>query len=161
MDKSESMAFKMMNQDVWKFDKFDGTNFNRWREKMWFLLTILNVAYVLDPSLQPLPEATENDTEKMIADRKKREEDELICRGHILNALADRLFDLYSLIKTPTEIWNALEHKYTVEKIATTRLNSKHMNLLCMVKKSSWEIIIQPRFWGKEMLNCNLLQGRN
>ena len=51
---------------------------------MRFLLTVLNVMYVLDPKLQPLPEPSDKDTEKIVADRKKHEEDELVCRGHIL-----------------------------------------------------------------------------
>ena len=33
------MAYKMMNQDFVKLDKFDGSNFIRWQDKMKFLLT--------------------------------------------------------------------------------------------------------------------------
>ena len=55
-------------------------------------------------------------THKIVVDRKKREEDELVCRGHILGTLTDRLYDLYTHIQSPKEIWEALEHKYTTEK---------------------------------------------
>jgi len=37
-----------MNQDFVKLDKFDGTNFTRWQDKMKFLLTALKIFYVLD-----------------------------------------------------------------------------------------------------------------
>ena len=47
----EKMAYKMMNQDFVKLDKFDGSNFIRWQDKMKFLLTALKIFYVLDPNL--------------------------------------------------------------------------------------------------------------
>ncbi|KAK3038207.1 hypothetical protein RJ639_029647 [Escallonia herrerae] len=109
-------AFQVMNQDFMKLDRFDGTNFTRWRDKMMFLLTALKVQYVLDPNLPPLPEITDNDSDETKAARKKREEDELVCRGHILNALSDRLYDLFTSSKCPKEIWKALENKYNNEK---------------------------------------------
>ncbi|KAK3024229.1 hypothetical protein RJ639_044698 [Escallonia herrerae] len=83
---------------------------------MMFLLTALKVQYVLDPNLPPLPEITDNDSDETKAARKKREEDELVCRGHILNALSDRLYDLFTSSKCPKEIWKALENKYNNEK---------------------------------------------
>ncbi|KAK3018392.1 hypothetical protein RJ639_003847 [Escallonia herrerae] len=75
-----------------------------------------DVQYVLDPNLPPLPDITDNDSDETKAARKKREEDELVCRGHILNALSDRLYDLFTSSKCPKEIWKALENKYNNEK---------------------------------------------
>ena len=43
-------------------------------------------------------------------------EDELLCRGHILNTLSDRLYDLFTSVQSPREIWNALEFKYNTKK---------------------------------------------
>ena len=44
-------SIKVMNQDLVKLDRFDGTNYTRWQDKMTFLLTALKVHYVLDPDL--------------------------------------------------------------------------------------------------------------
>ena len=74
------MAYKMMNQDVVKLDKFNGSNFIHWQDKMKFLLTALKIFYVLDPNLQPIPSLTPQDTEQLKEQRIKREEDELVCR---------------------------------------------------------------------------------
>ena len=41
----------------------------------------------------------------------------MIYRGYILNALSDHLYDLYTSMKSPKEIWNALQTKYKTEKV--------------------------------------------
>ncbi|XP_022717833.1 uncharacterized protein LOC111276355 [Durio zibethinus] len=83
---------------------------------MVFLLTALKMFYVLDPNLEPIPKPTLEDSDAIEAIRSKSEEDELVCRGYILNSLSNRLYDLYRNMKTPKEIWTALEHKYMNEK---------------------------------------------
>ncbi|GKV17784.1 hypothetical protein SLEP1_g28245 [Rubroshorea leprosula] len=88
---------------------------------MTFLLTTLMVSYVLDPKLQPIPAPKENDFEGVKNARLKREKDELICRGHILNSLTDKIYDLYRNISSPQEIWIALEKKYKHEKKGTNK----------------------------------------
>jgi hypothetical protein len=117
----EKMAYKMMNQDFVKLDKFDGSNFIRWQDKMKFLLTALKIFYVLDPNLQPIPDPTLQDTEQLKQQRIKREEDELVCKGHILNTLSDRLYDLFTTMTSSKEIWKALETKYKTEKQGTDK----------------------------------------
>ena len=105
-----------MNQDFVKLDRFDGTNFTCWKDKLMFLLTALKIAYVLDPNLSKLPEPTDNDSDQHKAECKKRKEDEVVCMGHILNILSDCLYDLFTSMKSPKEIWEALEFKYKTEK---------------------------------------------
>jgi hypothetical protein len=117
----EKMTYKMMNQDFVKLDKFDGSNFIRWQDKMKFLLTALKIFYVLDPYLQPIPDPTPQDTEQLKQQRIKREEDELVCRGHILNTLSDQLYDLFTTMTSPKEIWKAPETKYKTEKQGTDK----------------------------------------
>ncbi|PKI73911.1 hypothetical protein CRG98_005699 [Punica granatum] len=77
-------AFKVMNQEFVKLDRFDGTNFNRWKDEMLFLLTVLNVVYVLDHNLQPsedpTPDATPEEIAKVAELNKKREDDKFTCR---------------------------------------------------------------------------------
>lgn len=122
METETNMAsIKMMNQDMIKLDQFDGNNFTRWQDKMTFLLTALGLSYLLNADLPqltvPTPEASD-DVRKAYA---KRNEHTLLCRGHILNALSDRLYDFYKEMKTPLEIWNALENKYKVQEEGTNK----------------------------------------
>ncbi|XP_058006463.1 uncharacterized protein LOC131181623 [Hevea brasiliensis] len=112
----KSKAVSVMNQEFVKLDRFEGTNYVRWKDKMLFLLTTLKISYILDPSLPAISPPTPEDSEQVKADRDKREEDELLCRGHILNKLSDRLYDLFTSVKSPMEIWKSLEFKYNSEK---------------------------------------------
>ena len=59
-----------------------------------------------------------DDTPKVVT---KREEDKLICKGHILNALSDWLYDLYTNTHSVREIQEALEKKYKVRKEGTKK----------------------------------------
>ena len=101
----------MLNHELVKSNCFDETNFSQWKDKMKFRLIALKLFYVLDPNLMSFPTASDKDTDEIKAQRNKWEEDELICRGHILNTLLDRLYDLYTSMNSSKEIWNALKAK--------------------------------------------------
>ncbi|GAV78228.1 UBN2_2 domain-containing protein [Cephalotus follicularis] len=65
----------------------------------------------------------------MKAQRKKRVEDEEFAREHILNTLSDRLYDLYTSVKSPRELWEALEFKYKAEDEGSNKyLISKYLD---------------------------------
>ncbi|KAI9154243.1 hypothetical protein LWI28_023255 [Acer negundo] len=87
-------TIKLMNQDLVRLNRFD------------------------DLDLQPLSEPTDKDSDKVKVARKKREKDELIYRGHILNPLFDKIYDLYTNTKSAKELWNALHYKYKAEEKA-------------------------------------------
>ena len=117
----EGETIIIMNQDLVRLDKFDGSNFIRWQDKVRFLLTTLKIAYILESTLEPLPTPSDKDTLEEVEKRRKREEDNLLCRGHILNALSDRLYDLYTETKSAKEIWDALEKKFKAEEEGTKK----------------------------------------
>jgi len=73
-DSTSSASFKVLNQDFVKFDCFDGTNFNCWKDKMMFLLMALNVACVLNPLLETILEVSQDaipEGKAKVADLKK------------------------------------------------------------------------------------------
>lgn len=88
---------------------------------MIFLLTALKIFYVLDPNLQAIPPKTDREDPALEEQRKKRQEDRLLCRGHIINRLSDRLYNLYTSVTSPSVIWNSLEEKYNNEKQGTDK----------------------------------------
>nr|GEV34497.1 zinc finger, CCHC-type [Tanacetum cinerariifolium] len=103
---------KEMTTNFGKLDKFEGNDFRRWKKKMHFLLTTLKVVYVLTT---PMPELVEDATVEAIRIRAKWENDDYICRGHILNGMSDFLFDVYTNVKSAKELWDLLESKFMVE----------------------------------------------
>lgn len=110
------VTIKLMNQELVRLDRFDGTNYTRWKDKLKFFLTAPRIFYILDLKLAPLPELTNGEIEAVRNERQKYQEDELICSGHILNALSDRLYDLYTNTTLAREIWDALENKYKAKE---------------------------------------------
>nr|GFD09206.1 zinc finger, CCHC-type [Tanacetum cinerariifolium] len=99
-------TMKDMATNFRKLDKFEGHDFRRWQKKMHFLLTTLKVVYVLTT---PMPKLLEDATVKAIRIRAKWENDDYICRGHILNRMSDSLFDVYMNVESSKELWDSLE----------------------------------------------------
>ncbi|GKD18848.1 hypothetical protein Tco_1208006 [Tanacetum coccineum] len=87
-----------------KLDKFEGHNFRWWQKKIHLLFTTLKVVYVLTT---PIPELLEDDTVEAIRRRAKWENDDYICRGHILNSMSDSLFDIYQNVESAKELWDS------------------------------------------------------
>nr|GEU60367.1 hypothetical protein [Tanacetum cinerariifolium] len=80
-----------MSTDIVKLDRFDGGVLSIGK-KMQFLLATLKVAYVLT---KPYPEESKNETLAVSRERLKFENDDFICRGHILNDMSNPLFNVY------------------------------------------------------------------
>ena len=75
-----------------KLDKFEGIEFCRWQKKMHFLLTTLKVVHVLSTHS---PGPMEGETLECTRRICKWENDDYICRGHILNGIFASIFEIY------------------------------------------------------------------
>ncbi|KAK9714500.1 hypothetical protein RND81_06G099200 [Saponaria officinalis] len=73
---------KEMTTKFGKLNKFEVVDFRRWQKKMHFFLTTLKVVYVLST---PMPELVDDSSIEELRKRNKWENDDYICRGHILN----------------------------------------------------------------------------
>ncbi|KAL0417138.1 UNVERIFIED_CONTAM: Retrovirus-related Pol polyprotein from transposon TNT 1-94 [Sesamum latifolium] len=101
-----------------KLDKFEGVDFRRWQKKMHFLLTTLKVVYVLST---PFPDYMVDETVEQIRRRSKWENDDYICRGHILNGMSDTLFNVYQNVESAKALWDGLEAKYMAEDASSKK----------------------------------------
>ncbi|CAM8983200.1 unnamed protein product [Rhodiola kirilowii] len=119
-----------MTTNFGKLEKFEGVNFRRWQQKMHFLLTNLKGVHV---SSSPIPEAGDDAPIDAIRKRSKWENDDCICRGHILNCMCDPLFDLYQNVESAKELWDALEVKYMQEDASSKKFLVSNFNSYKMV----------------------------
>ena len=78
------------------------------------MLSELHIDCVLKKAY-PTVAAGEVEAEEQKKEREKWHTNNYQCKEHILNTLADSLFDLYSSLESARELWNALEIKYNAE----------------------------------------------
>src|SRR5581483_10604223 len=139
-------SVKDMTSKFSKLEKFQGVDFRRWQKKMHFLLTTLKVVYVLST---PMPEIVEDETLEMTRRRSKWENDDYICRGHILNGMSDPLFDIYQNVENAKKLWNDLESKYIAEDASSKKFLVSDFNNYKMVHSNrSWNNLMSCfTFW--------------
>ena len=93
-----------------KPEKFSGVNFKGWQQRVFFWLTTLGLQKFTSEET-PVPAEDMPDGEKfMIVEAWKHAD--FLCKGYILSALEDDLYNVYSAMTTSKELWNALEKKY-------------------------------------------------
>ncbi|XP_071726505.1 uncharacterized protein [Rutidosis leptorrhynchoides] len=92
---------------------------------MQFLLTTLKLVYVLS---FPRPAESDDETMEHAWLRSKWDNDDLMCRGHILNGMSDVLFDVYNSSKSAKELWDKLEAKYMAEDASSKKFLVSNFN---------------------------------
>ncbi|KAK2999645.1 hypothetical protein RJ639_023181 [Escallonia herrerae] len=118
------MAFvtlKDMGSDFHRLERFDDGDFVLWQRKMHFLLVTVKVYYVI---VNPRPPEHGENEEESVAKTRERlrwDQNDEICRGHILNGMSNTLFDAYHTVKTAKELWNQLERRYIIEDATSKR----------------------------------------
>ncbi|GJS35540.1 zinc finger, CCHC-type containing protein [Tanacetum coccineum] len=110
---------------------------------MQFLLATLKVAYVLT---KPYLEESKNETLAASRERLKFENDDFICRGHILNAMSDPPFDVYQNYSTAKELWNALEERYFTEDATNVKKNLKLRKDDLSIKDLDKHLLIEEQY---------------
>ena len=96
-----------------KSEKFNGTEFKRWQQKMLFYLTTLNLAHFLQ---EDAPSLKENETNKQVVVVVEAwKHADFLCRNYILNGLDNTLYNVYCAFNTARELWESLDKKYKTE----------------------------------------------
>ncbi|GJW80271.1 hypothetical protein Tco_0144246 [Tanacetum coccineum] len=123
----------ILKSHVEKPEKFKGSDFRRWQQKMLFYLTSLHVSYVLTDS-EPVDPYLVN---------------------YILNALDDSLYDIYSTFATAREIWESLEKKYMTQVACCTKYICNSRMMFVSYQKVNE---LEPMFIGNG--NSSKIEGK-
>ncbi|GKE36773.1 hypothetical protein Tco_1460178 [Tanacetum coccineum] len=68
-----------------------------------------------------MSELMEDDTVEVIRRRAKWENDDYVCRWHILNGMSDPLFDIYQNVESAKELWDSLLNLSTWQRMLRVR----------------------------------------
>ncbi|KAI3753471.1 hypothetical protein L2E82_25525 [Cichorium intybus] len=120
-----------------KLEKFEGVDFRRWKKKMHFMLTTLKAAYVLTTPRPAMPEEGAEESLEETRKRQKWDNDDYICKGHILNGMSDALFDIHGDALTDKELWDTLELKYITEDASSKKFLVSDFNNYKMLDSRS------------------------
>ncbi|GJV11610.1 pol polyprotein [Tanacetum coccineum] len=111
-----------------KPEKFNGQNFKRWQQKMFFYLTILNLAWFLNetaPQVEPPTEGQPSNVHDVQA-VKAWKHSYFLCHNYVLNGLVDSLYNVYCKTTTAKELWDSLERKYKTKDAGTKKFVVAH-----------------------------------
>ncbi|GKG00627.1 hypothetical protein Tco_0302317, partial [Tanacetum coccineum] len=135
-------------------DKFEGVDFRRWQKKMHFLLSTINVVYVLTT---PILDDGDDATVEQIMKKSKWDNDDYVWRGIILNGMSDSLFNIYQNVESRKELWDSLEAKYMVEDASRKKflvsdfINYKMTDLRPVMEQYNELLGILGRFTQRKM----------
>ncbi|KAF5951613.1 hypothetical protein HYC85_009557 [Camellia sinensis] len=118
-----------------KPEKFLGTDFKRWQQKMLFYLTTLNLARFLR---EDAPSLKENEIDRqVVAAVNAWNHADFLYRNYVLNGLDNTLYNVYSPIKTAKELWESLEKKYKIEDARSKKfVVGKFLNFVIIDSKT-------------------------
>ena len=97
-----------------KPEKFIGTYFKRWQQKMLFYLATLHLARYLYEEAPKQKEGDVADFQTMAAIDAWKEGD-FLCKNYILNGLDNMLYNVYSVKESVKALWESLDLKYKIE----------------------------------------------
>ncbi|GJU13857.1 ribonuclease H-like domain-containing protein [Tanacetum coccineum] len=113
-----------------KPEKFNGQNFKRWQQKMFFYLTTLGLARFLKetaPQVEPPVEGQSSNAQAVQTVEAWKHSD-FLCHNYVLNGLIDPLYNVYCKTTTAKELWEPLERKYKTEDAGTKKFVVAHCN---------------------------------
>ncbi|GJZ81425.1 zinc finger, CCHC-type containing protein [Tanacetum coccineum] len=91
----------------------------------------------------PRPEFVEEETLEQTRKRCKWDNDDHICRGHILNGMSDALFDVYQNVESAKELWDQLEAKYMADDTSSKKFLVSNFNNYIMVDSRQTSTIME------------------
>ncbi|KAK2999460.1 hypothetical protein RJ639_023085 [Escallonia herrerae] len=90
-------------------EKFNEKDFKRWKQKMLFYLTTLNLARFLQ---EDAPDLGDNPDRQTVAAVYAWKHSDFLCKNYILNGLDNALYNVHIPMVNAKALWESLERKY-------------------------------------------------
>ncbi|GJV61678.1 hypothetical protein Tco_0870817 [Tanacetum coccineum] len=106
-----------------KPEKFNGQNFKRWQQKMFFYLTTLNLARFLKetaPEVEP-PKKGQPSNAQAVQAMEAWIHSDFLCHNYILNDLVGSLYNVYCKTTNAKELWESFKCKYKTGDVGTKK----------------------------------------
>ncbi|KAK3043138.1 hypothetical protein RJ639_000027 [Escallonia herrerae] len=101
-----------------RLKKFNRKDFKRWKQKMLFYLTTLNLARFLQEDALDLDDNPDRQT-MVVVDAWKHSD--FLCKNYILNGLDNVLYNICSPMLNAEALWESLEKKYKTEDVGSKK----------------------------------------
>ena len=105
-----------------KLEKFSGTDFKRWQQKMLFYLTTLHLARYLYKEAPKQKKGDAVDFQTMAAIDAWKQGD-FLCKNYIMNGLDNMLYNVYSVKESAKVLWESLDLKYKIEDVGSKKFS--------------------------------------
>jgi len=172
--------FHKILPELYKIKPLDGTNYNRWSQKLLLCFEQLEIDYVLPTEYADNIDTSLIDAKKSLstpttpkapaipleeATGKKLEKDNKLARSYLLNNMSNPLFDLFVIFKFAEIIWTKLEAKYGSDDAEKRKyVIGKWLQFQIIVDKSIMEQVHVYENLCAEVLNegmkmCEILQA--
>lgn len=142
-----------------KPEKFLGSNFKQWKQKMLFYLTTLGLANYLNDDTPSAPVMQDTDPNAMSAETSQAAQDDnrrrqlaydawvhsdFLCKNYILNCLSDALYTAFCSVSTARDLWEKLDRKYSAQDAGTKKfVVGKFLNFKMADSKSVMSQVLE------------------
>ncbi|GJR66371.1 hypothetical protein Tco_0012436 [Tanacetum coccineum] len=141
-------------------EKFNGQNFKRWQQKMFFYLTTLGLARFLKetvPQVEPPAEGQSSNAQAVQAVEAWKHSD-FLCHNYVLNGLIDPLYNVYCKTGTAQRNFGSIRSKYKKQRMLHKRKEMSVEDLVVRLRIEEDNKLAQKDTYAPDSAKANMVE---